>query len=83
MGIYDSSRTRVQPFFEQLNNQDRSGSSWLPRLLALAPNTALAKGVMSMFTAAVLPDLRIEFEKRIPPPESFLRWHIQNPDHLT
>lgn len=82
MGIYNSSLKRVQPFFELLNHQDRSGSSWLPRLLALAPNTALAKGLISTLTGAVLPDLSIEFEKQIPPPESFLQWQIQNPDQL-
>jgi hypothetical protein len=36
-GPYNSSLTRVQPFFEQLVERDPTGETWLPRLLAIAP----------------------------------------------
>jgi hypothetical protein len=35
MGINNSSKTRVQPIFDQLYAKDKSGMSWLPRLLQL------------------------------------------------
>jgi hypothetical protein len=35
MGTNNSSKTRVQPIFDQLYAKDKSGMSWLPRLLQL------------------------------------------------
>ena len=35
MGVHDSSLTRVAPVFDQLLELDRSGRSWIPRLLRL------------------------------------------------
>jgi hypothetical protein len=55
----------------------------LSQLLALAPNAELAKQLCAACIAEPRPDLRIEFEKQIPPSEGFLRWLIQNADKLS
>ena len=78
MGKRDSSKTRVQPIFDQLAGQDQTGTSWLPKLLALPVGG----------NEVILPpdcDFVIqesgwgEAEKKLDPPVSLLEWLIHHP----
>lgn len=78
MGKYDSTMTRVKPVFDQLKEMDPTGSSWLPRLIALPSggNQVLSR-----------PDCRFEItdygwgssEKKLDPPVALLSWLIRHP----
>jgi hypothetical protein len=82
MGIHNSSLTRVRPFFKTLLRRDPDGSTWLPRLLALAPNTDLFGGTDLLSNPGLLREANVDPERRLHPPEAFLRWLIQNPGGL-
>lgn len=78
MGQRDSSKTRVIPVFDHLIEKDKTGKSWLPRLLRLnsgGNSTALPKNC----------DFSIQeigyglHEKMLDPPASLLSWIIRNP----
>lgn len=43
-GRYNSSLTRVQPFFDQPLVISRTGAAWLPGLLAAAPRSSTVLG---------------------------------------
>jgi hypothetical protein len=84
MGIYNSSLTRVQPFFRILEARDPSGLSWVPQLLALSSNSPQAVKLAAALTQAEASSrVALKFERRLPPPTEFLRWQIQNQDQLT
>jgi hypothetical protein len=86
MGKYNSSKTRVRPFFHDLVERDPTGKTWLQTLLAL-PRSPMA-------TQRSLPDpgrlLLNECawddpprrERLLPPPQALLRWLIENPPPL-
>lgn len=73
----DSSKTRVQPVFHRLVHRDGTGGFWLQRLLELPEHpdrdarraTESDPGVLEVF----------DFEARLKPPISLLRWLIENP----
>jgi len=78
MGRKDSSKTRVVPVFDCLYQNDKTGKSWLPKLLSLPTGG----------NPAALPgncDVSIEEigwgtnEKRLDPPVSLLSWLIRHP----
>ncbi len=84
MGKYDSSKTRVRPFFNQLRQVDSSGESWLPKLLRAAPFSANIESFASDpgRIAKVAPVPNSSKERLIGPPTAFLRWLLQNPERL-
>lgn len=77
MGQYDSSRTRVAPFFEALRLADPTGAAWLTPLLALPTHGSAAAD------RAVSPPLRkgewYPREAKLPPPPVLLHWLV---DHV-
>jgi hypothetical protein len=91
-GIYNSSLTRVQPFFEQLFDRDATGGSWLPRLFAAAPSAHSALGDIADEPGALIRTLlgphpssaapRACFEFEVPPPRRLLQWFIDHPDRI-
>jgi hypothetical protein len=74
MGINNSSRTRVQPIFKELERRDPLGTTWLARLMRLGSRKAPASGG----TLAAPPC----FEFPAPPPRDFLRWLVEHPEKL-
>lgn len=98
-GMYNSSLTRVRPFFQRLFELDSTGRQWLPPLLKALPlNKALSEKLSNsnaMITKDSLQkreyndkimqliDLESCFEYRIPPTMCFLSWALNNPDMLT
>ncbi|MDD2230041.1 MAG: hypothetical protein PHY48_11575 [Candidatus Cloacimonetes bacterium] len=98
-GLYNSSITRVRPFFRQLYSEDRTGDTWLPKLLLAMPknkkySTSLAQKVCKItpyylevrnFRDKILGEIPLErcFEYSIPPSKSFVKWLIENPHELS
>jgi hypothetical protein len=83
MGIYNSSLTRVRPFFKGLLMRDASGSSWLPQLLALVKTDGALAGTNLRSNPGVLQPTDLDKEARLLPPEAFLRWLIQHPEKMS
>lgn len=83
MGIYNSSLTRVRPFFKRLISRDPSGSSWLQQLLSLAPNHEAFRGTDLLSNPGLLRPTNLDKEEKLAPPEAFLRWLIKNPQMMT
>ena len=89
-GKYDSSLTRVQPFFTELLAKDPGGSSWLPQLLSAAPKGEQALGPVvedpgTLLAPLVEPTERGHlgcFEFAVAPPASLLRWYVDHPEAL-
>ncbi len=80
MGIYDSSKTRVQPVFDQLRAADGTGRSWLSRLLTLPRRED--GFVWSQESEQLGPLLVAEWcprEHQLQPPKALLRWLIEHP----
>lgn len=94
-GPFDSSITRVRPFFCELLRRDPSGASWLTALLRLAPRYddvtpgAPVRDPGRLDPSVVAPKrvgkavLPACFEAGVAPPRTFLRWLIENPRALT
>jgi len=78
-GKYDSSKTRVQPVFDQLWAR---GRDWLPELLALptggCPDATIKSGDLSIIERYWEPN-----EKCLNPPVSLLSWLIRNVGSLS
>lgn len=78
MGKKDSSKTRVVPVFERLYSYDKTGKTWLPKLLGL-----LTEG--KYISISVDTDFTIQDkgwgdnEKKLEPPVSLLSWLIRHP----
>lgn len=70
MGNYNSSKTRVQPIFSALYNNDRSGR-WLDELLRMGGRSPLA--AVGVLTAPPC------FEFLAAPSKEFLRWLVEHP----
>lgn len=89
-GPYDSSLTRVQPFFERAFELD---PPWPASLLAAAPGGRRALGDLVDEPGEILCALlgphpqgkasRACFELEVPPDKSFLRWCVLNPHQLS
>jgi hypothetical protein len=88
-GLYDSSLTRVRPFFTALIARDPSGQGWLGKLLAAPPHSAALGSVLEQ-PATLVPALTAPsqkgllgcFEYPVHPPRSLLVWFIEHPDVL-
>lgn len=78
MGKKDSSKTRVVPVFDCLYQNDKTGNSWLPKLLCLPTGS-------NPTSLPVNCDFSIEQigwganEKKLDPPVSLLSWLIRHP----
>jgi hypothetical protein len=80
MGDFDSSRTRVAPFFNRLCERDWTGRQWLGPLLRLPQLPGVSRSVVEV-ASPVLRDCGWgEGEKRLPAPRSLLEWLIRNLD---
>jgi hypothetical protein len=82
VGIYNSSYTRVRPFFRILLDRDRGGSSWLTKLLALGQNEQALSSDLSADPGLLHPTY-LDNERKLSPPKEFLRWLILNPEKMT
>jgi hypothetical protein len=86
----DSSRTRVEPFFESLLRRDPSGRSWLPALLAATPHGRDRLGELLENPGWLIIPLAVPaasgrlalFEYPAIPPRELLAWFIDHPDEL-
>lgn len=91
-GRFDSSLTRVQPFFERAFALG-SASGWLSALLAAAPRGRAVLGDLVDSPGEILDVLlakhpegkapRACFEYPVPPDRRFLRWCVEHPEKLT
>jgi hypothetical protein len=78
MGRRDSSKTRVAPIFDILYDSDKTGKSWLPKLLRLPAGGNIIR---------INPDWDFSIqdkgwgreEKKLEPPVSLLLWLIRHP----
>jgi hypothetical protein len=90
VGRWDSSLTRVQPFFNQLLDRDPTGHDWLGPMLRALPRADVIPEELLDDPGTIDPKLvntssrgrRACFEYAAPPSLSFLRWSITNPDQL-
>jgi hypothetical protein len=89
-GLWDSSLTRVRPFFEALITRDH-GASWLGPLLKATPrgrsvfgDVLAAPGTLPPTLTAPRPKTGVRqcFEFRVAPPRGLLVWFVANPDEL-
>ena len=78
MGKRDSTKTRVKPVFDKLYSADKTGESWLGRLLLLPSGGAELTNFQNC-------NLKIckhgwgDDEMKLNPPVALLSWLIQNP----
>lgn len=90
-GKYDSSLTRVRPFFGQLIARDSTGASWLPQLLQATPRGPEVLADLATEPGELLEELSKPaqnglprcFEYPIAAPRALLLWLIEHPDELT
>jgi hypothetical protein len=75
-GPFDSSRTRVAPFFDQLHARDPFGQSWLPPLLALP--TFGSDTPRPRATSPLREYGWGETERALAAPATLLEWLVQN-----
>lgn len=79
MGVYDSSRTRVQPIFDALYKQNKTGILWLTPLLNLARRPGERVAIPNWLDPLVEEP---QYEFPVNPSRSFLRWLLENPNQL-
>jgi hypothetical protein len=82
VGKYNSSATRVAPFFQTLIERDRSGSTWLPSILKLFPNRRSFTPQLLLEPGGII---AYQFGKRelcLNPPLRFLKWLVEHPHEL-
>lgn len=88
--LYDSSLTRVRPFFHQLIEADPSGESWLPPLIAATAHGDQVFGNVATDPGPLLGAL-VEpgskgylgcFEYPVGPARSLLHWYVDHADEL-
>ena len=82
MGPFNSSATRVRPLFSALRARDPQGMTWLPKLLALAPNSDIFSGTNLRENPGPIIDIQLDPEKKLLPPEAFLSWLLENPEEM-
>jgi hypothetical protein len=83
MGRYDSSRTRVQPVFNQLLKMDPSGRQWTGKLFSSVLHKSPTANRLSSKIGILSSSAKNRFEIKFPPPERFLKWLLENPGHLS
>jgi len=76
MGLQDSTKTRVEPFFDELMLRDETGVTWLPRLIALPARASATAPHMrpAPFTRSGWGDAEIA----LPAPKDLLVWLVKN-----
>jgi hypothetical protein len=87
---YDSSLTRVAPFFQALVSKKANPGFWLPKLLLSATrNTEYARELAhkirkadSSFRGLGGVPATVTLERELPPPRAFLSWLIRHPERL-
>lgn len=79
MGEKDSSKTRVQPFFEKIF--DAKNADWIVSLLN-AFESGLARSMSENAGIPKYDTIDKYFERKLAPPERFLEWLILNPSKL-
>lgn len=78
MGKKDSSKTRVEPVFSKLYEQDSSGQSWLPQLLRL-PEGENKLQILPEDSFLIQEHAWGSNEIKLEPPLALLSWLIRNP----
>ncbi len=79
MGKANSSSTRVTPVFDHLLNSDRSGASWLERLLRLGTRAEFAAIPKNLGVLVPNhPSWWGKNERRLSPPLGLLKWLVHN-----
>ena len=76
-GRYDSSKTRVAPFFNHLLARDPTGADWLGPLLAL-PEYGCEGARPPEYPGELQDHAWGENERALDPPASLLRWLVRN-----
>jgi hypothetical protein len=76
MGKYNSSATRVAPFFTALIQRDKSGKTWLPSILAMFPNTRCFTGNLLLEPGEIVTCQFGKDELGLNPPLRFLKWMV-------
>ena len=74
-GRFDSSKTRVAPFFNALVEKDPSGRSWLSRLVSLPEHGSSTAASVS---GELVDSAWGENERALPAPPSLLAWLVRN-----
>lgn len=91
-GMYNSSITRVRPFFRALFEIDNTGISWLPELMRAMPLNNELTEKLSNLSNRISDECLQEreyndeimcFEYSIPPSRGFLEWALNNFHLLT
>jgi hypothetical protein len=80
VGKYNSSKTRVEPIFNELLIM-RSTADWLPELWWMAISTRTG-GPEPHFDVGPPLNSKI-YERALPPSTAFLKWMVQNTEKLT
>ena len=78
MGKKDSSKTRVVPVFERLYSHDKTGKTWLPKLLCL-PTGGNHISISGNIDFSIQDKGWGGNEKKLEPPVSLLSWLIRHP----
>jgi hypothetical protein len=78
MGDFDSSKTRVAPFFNRLCERDWTGRKWLGPLLRLPQLPGVSRSEVELASPALRDCGWGEGEKPLPAPRSLLEWLIRN-----
>jgi hypothetical protein len=76
-GEFDSSKTRVTPFFDHLLERDPKGSDWLGPLLSL-PEQGSDRAAVPASLGGLHDHAWGEDERALDPPTSLLRWLVSN-----
>ncbi len=78
MGTKDSSKTRVVPVFDILYANDKTGKSWLPKLLCLPTGENIVH-INPNWDFSIQDKGWGDEEKKLEPPVSLLSWLIRHP----
>lgn len=78
MGIYDSSKTRVTPIFDELLARDVTGRSWLQQLISLTESVNNSNEIVIQENLALINWGWANTEIPLAPPKSLLCWLIKN-----
>jgi hypothetical protein len=74
-GPFDSSKTRVAPFFDALVEKDPSGRTWLPELVSLPE---YGSSTTPSVSGELIDSAWGENERALPAPPSLLAWLVRN-----
>ena len=74
-GRFDSSKTRVAPFFDWLLEEDPTGGTWLSALVSLPQH---GSSVPASITGELIDSAWGENERALPAPPSLLAWLVRN-----